>query len=73
MENTTKRSNAWFLLPLFLNIVGGVIAFFMLRESDPAKAKNCLYLGAALLAVAIVMNIAVFATSPDIFIAESDI
>ena len=65
------RSNWWFLLPIFLSIFGGLIAYFALRRDDPAKAKNCLYLGIALTAVSIAMNIALaahidtFLDSPD--------
>ena len=40
-----SRSSFWFLLPIFFNIIGGVIAFFVIREDDPKKARNCLYLG----------------------------
>ena len=50
-EMNTRRSNWWFLLPVFLNILGGVIAYFVLRGDDPSKAKNCLYLGIALLII----------------------
>ena len=52
-----SRSNWWFLLPIFLSVVGGVIAYFSLRADDPAKAKNCLYLGIALTVVSIAMNL----------------
>jgi len=54
------RSNLWFLLPIFLGLIGGVIAYFILRHDDPRKAKNCLYLGIALAVMGIVMN-AIFA------------
>ena len=57
-----SRSNAWFLLPIFFGIIGGVIAFFMIRQDDPSKAKNCLYLGLALMVVGIILNI-IFAAS----------
>ena len=36
------RSNAWFLLPMLFGVIGGIIAFFILRHDDPQKAKNCL-------------------------------
>ena len=50
------RSNLWFLLPIFLGLIGGVIAYFILRNDDSKKAKNCLYLGIALAVIGIVMN-----------------
>ena len=47
------RSGAWYLLPIFLTIIGGVIAYFVIKEDDPKKAKNCLYLGIVLTAIGI--------------------
>jgi len=52
------RSNWWFLLPIFLGIIGGIIAYFVLRNDDPRKAKNCLYLGIILAIIGIILNIA---------------
>ena len=60
------RSNAWFLLPIFLGIIGGIIAFFILRHDDPRKAKNCLYLGIVLMIVGIIFNIIIAASIPGI-------
>ena len=45
------RSSLWFLLPIIFNVVGGVIAYFVIKEDDPKKAKNCLYLGLILAAI----------------------
>lgn len=45
MELTTKRSNFWYILPIVLGLLGGVIAYFILRKSDSKKAKICLILG----------------------------
>ncbi len=58
------RSNAWFLLPVFFGVIGGIIAFFILRHDDPRKAKNCLYLGLALMAIGIILNIFLAASIP---------
>lgn len=48
-----KRSSLWFLLPIFFNIIGGVIAYFIIKDDDPSKAKNCLWLGIILSAIGI--------------------
>ncbi len=50
-----RRSSLWFLLPIVFNIVGGIIAFFIIKEDDPKKAKNCLYLGIVLAAIPILL------------------
>ena len=64
MEKT--RSNAWVLLPILFGIIGGIIAFFVLRQDDPIKAKNCLYLGIVFMLIGIVFNIVVASTIPDL-------
>ncbi len=46
-----RRSSFWFILPIFLGLIGGLIAYFIIREDDPKKAKSCLYLGIILVAV----------------------
>ncbi len=51
------RSNWWFLLPIFLGLIGGVIAYFVLRHDDPRKAKNCLYLAIVLAIFGIAINV----------------
>jgi len=58
------RSNAWFLLPIFFGVIGGIIAFFILRQDDPRKARNCLYLGIAFMIFGIVLNILIVASVP---------
>jgi cytochrome bd-type quinol oxidase subunit 1 len=60
------RSNAWFLLPVFFGVIGGIIAFFILRQDDPQKAKNCLYLGIVFMIIGIIFNIVIAASIPDL-------
>lgn len=40
-----KRSPLWYELPLFLQVIGGIIAYFVLRKDDPKLARRCLILG----------------------------
>ena len=54
------RSNWWFLLPIFLGVVGGLISYFVIRSDDPGKAKNTLYLGIVLTVVELALNWAFF-------------
>ncbi len=58
------RSNLWFLLPIFLGLIGGIIAFFILRQDDPKKAKNCLFLGIILAIIGLVFNILILTQIP---------
>lgn len=50
-----RRSSFWFLLPILFNIIGGIIAFFVIREDDPKKARNCLFLGLILAAIPVLL------------------
>ncbi len=39
------RSNWWYLLPILLSIIGGLISYFAIKNDDLKKAKNCLCIG----------------------------
>ena len=60
------RSNLWFLLPIILGLIGGIIAYFVLRQDDPKKAKNCLYLGIILAIIGLALNVLILTQIPDI-------
>ena len=45
MEVVRQRSKAWYLLPILLHTVGGLLAYFILRNSDKRLAKRCLKFG----------------------------
>ena len=40
-----SSSKAWYLLPIFLSIIGGLVSFAVLRRRDPSLARNTLVLG----------------------------
>ena len=61
-----RRSNFWFLLPIFLGLIGGIIAYFVLRQDDAKKAKNCLYLGIILAVIGLIINIFILTQLPEI-------
>ena len=44
-KNIEKRSNWWYLLPILITWIGGVIGYFAVRRDDPALAKRVLILG----------------------------
>jgi len=62
LEPERQRSNWWYLVPIFLGLIGGIIAYFALRNDDRGKAKNCLFLGIILGAIGIIFNL-LFLTS----------
>ena len=51
-----KRSWVWFLLPVFIQVIGGIIAYYALRPDEPRMAKDCLYIGITLTT----LNVGVF-------------
>jgi hypothetical protein len=57
MAQETRRSGLWYLLPIMMGIIGGVIAYFVIKQDDPIKAKNCLKLGIILLIINIFLGI----------------
>jgi signal peptidase len=50
-----KRSPLWYELPILLQFIGGIIAYFLIRKDDPKKARNCLVLGVILTAIPFIM------------------
>ncbi len=59
MSEVKKRSGLWYLLPILFGIIGGVIAYFVIKQDDPIKAKNCLKLGLVLLIIDIILGVSV--------------
>ena len=59
MYPENKRSNWWYLLPIFLGIIGGIIAYFALRKDDREKAKKCMYVGLVLFAIGIIVDLVI--------------
>ncbi|NDF25472.1 MAG: hypothetical protein EB149_05755, partial [Thaumarchaeota archaeon] len=50
-----RRSAWWFLLPILFGVVGGIIAYFVIKDDDSRRAKNCLYLGMILTGIGLVI------------------
>ena len=46
-----QRSWVWFLLPVFVQVIGGIIAYYALKPDEPRMAKDCLYIGIVLSAM----------------------
>jgi len=66
MEHVKSRSNMWYLLPIFVGLIGGIIAYWILRHDDPKKAKKCLYVGITLAIIGIVINILIMTQIPSL-------
>lgn len=66
MTTAKVRSNWWYLLPIFFSLVGGVIAYFAIKNDDPKKARNCLAIGIILTAIGVVLTIITATVVPGI-------
>ena len=51
------RSNAWYLLPIFIGMIGGIIGYLAIRKDDPQKAKNCIYIGIVMMVIGVIFNV----------------
>lgn len=60
-----RSSRAWYLLPVFLSIVGGIIAYLGLRHVDPRRARKTLLVGVSTFAVFVLILAAGIATTDD--------
>jgi FtsH-binding integral membrane protein len=58
-----SRKNTWFLLPILFGMIGGIIAYIVIRKDDPRKAKNCLYVGIIMMVIGIILNIMLLGTN----------
>jgi uncharacterized Tic20 family protein len=48
-------SSAWYLVPFFFEIIGGLIAWFVNKDRNPKKARNFLIFGLIWTVVGIVL------------------
>jgi hypothetical protein len=53
-----RASGAWYLLPIFLGIIGGVIMWLALKSEDPRKAKRGLIVAVIVHVVALAIFLA---------------
>jgi len=68
----SNRSNFWYLLPIvfglaggIFGIVGGLIAYLVLRKSDPKKGKYCLIIGIIFTMIGVIFALIAFDSTMD--------
>jgi len=54
MSEDRTRSRWWYLLPIGLGIIGGLIAFLILRKEDYDMARDCFIWGIVINTIALV-------------------
>ena len=56
-EEYEKSSRLWYLAPIFLGIIGGLVAYLMLKKINPKLAKRCLIVGILIIVIPLIMGI----------------
>jgi hypothetical protein len=59
LSELKQHSKAWYLVPIFLGIIGGLIMYLILKDDNLSMAKKGLYLGIILTVVFVVLGIVV--------------
>jgi len=59
-----KPSKIWYLLPMFLGIIGGIPGYFLLKGKDEKMAKNVLYVGLGTFVLGIILIAAMSSPPP---------
>ncbi len=54
MSENKNRSGLWYLLPIIFGIIGGVIAYLVLRKEDYDMARDCFIWGIVINTVVLV-------------------
>ena len=60
-------SGAWWLLPIFMGWIGGLIAYLVNRDADPGKARAMLITGVAISAVGVLLLLWASSLEPSSF------
>ena len=61
-----KPSNVWYLLPILLGILGGIIGYIVIKAKDERMAKNILYVGLGTFVLGIIFIAAIPSPSPEV-------
>lgn len=59
-----KNPNAWYILPILLGFIGGIIMHYFLENEDPLTAKDGLRLGFIVSGICIIIALVVFGIIP---------
>jgi hypothetical protein len=59
-----RVSGAWWLLPIFIGWIGGLIAWLVNKDVDPRQARAMLITGIAISAVVITLYLSAPASTP---------
>jgi hypothetical protein len=57
MSEPRTRSKAWYILPILMGIIGGIIAYFAVKKDDPKLGKNCLIVGIVVFAINLIAGL----------------
>jgi hypothetical protein len=55
-ETINKPSKLWYLLPILLGIIGGIVGYIAIKDKDRKMAKNLLIIGVAILIIQTILS-----------------
>lgn len=58
-----KNPNTWYILPILLGFIGGIIMYFFIKNEDPDTAKHGLKIGFIVSGICIIIGL-IIATIP---------
>ena len=67
-----RKSVLWLLPAVFFPVLGGLIAFYFLKQYDPNRCKDCLVIGVAMGMVIIswrIIEVVTIQAIPDVFLS----
>ena len=70
-EEYEKSSRLWYLVPIFLGIIGGLIAYLILKNDDPKLAKRCLIVGILLTIIPVIIGFSVVLYGTSLYQGDS--
>lgn len=50
-----ERSSMWYLAPILFGAIGGMVAYFIIRNDAPKMARNCLIIGFILFLIPVII------------------
>jgi hypothetical protein len=52
-----SSSKAWYLLPIFFGLLGGLLGWYLLRKTDNGKAKLLVFIGLIPMAIYLIFMV----------------
>ena len=55
IQPKVEHSAAWYIAPIILTIIGGIIGYLVIKDDDPKMARNLFIIGLIMLVVSVII------------------